>query len=293
MPASVVVLGFDGSAPSESAARWAAVAADSRGAALRIVYASRDRSDDGQEILEQGRRLVQRIRSELPVFTEIGLDSPAAALIRASAEASLVAVGNRGHGGFHDLLVGSTSLHTAMHAHSPVAVIRPTRLPEAGVGEAGHIVVGVDGPEQSHRALEFAFAEARRSRLPITAVHVWEAPIPISAPGGMPWVADFETIRENAEKLLHQVIAPWRERYPDVEVSAKTVEGPVPAVLVQESMGAQMIVVGTRGAGGFAGLLLGSASQALVHHAGCPVVVAHAADSVADSRPDGPPEVIA
>jgi nucleotide-binding universal stress UspA family protein len=289
---SAVVIGFDGSDSSEHALQWAADIAAARNLPLAILYASQvgldpgldnfpahEARDQAEHLLQHGQGIAQTTRPDLMVSTEFVQDSPAHALIDASEHAALVVVGHRGHGGFHDMLLGSTSLHTAMHARCPVAVIRPASDPGPnGAGNVGRIVVGVDDGQQSAPALEYAFEQARLAGRPITVVHAWQGPVTMEAPGAMPFVVDLDVQREREERVLHEAIEAWRARYPEVEISAKNIEGPTAAVLVQESMGAHQVVVGSRGLGGFAGLLLGSTGQALIHHAGCPVIIAHRQD---------------
>lgn len=207
----------------------------------------------------------------LPCTTVSANESPAEALIDASATASLVVVGNRGHGGFHDLLLGSTSLHTAIHAHCPVAVVRPS-VPGEG---RDRIVVGVDATPHSHAALDLAFTEARRMGKAITAVHAYISAITAYPTGLMPQIPDLEADRARAKELLDGELLPWLTRYPDIDVEAEVAQGSASSVLVQRSLGANLVVVGSRGRGGFTGLLIGSASHALIHHAGCPVLIAH------------------
>lgn len=262
-----MVLGFDGSPASHRALRWAADAALDRGATLRIVYAS---PGDPEHVLDHARHLAQSTRPSLDIETTLVDDAPAHALIEASKRADLLVVGNRGHGGLHDLLLGSTSLQTATNAHAPVAVIRPTQLADPDGGVAGRIIVAVDGSEAGQAAMKFAFEEARLTGRPVTAVHAWEAPITTAGPGMMPWVLDYNVQRQQEEDVMREAIKPWRDRYPDIEISTKSMAGPASAVLVQESMGAYLIVAGSHG-------------HALIHHAGCPVVLAHVKERATNS----------
>jgi nucleotide-binding universal stress UspA family protein len=232
-----IVVGVDGSASANRALTWARDTAARRGLALRIVQA-----ESGQH--------------------------PAEVLIAASDEASTVVIGHRGHGGFHDMLLGSTSLHTAMHARCPVAVVRPfATSPQT-------IVVGVDGSDYSECALEYAFTEADLTRYPIVAVNAWQGDITAGSMG-LPYVYDPIDRQNQAEKLLAETLEPWRDRYPGVTVHTEVVQLPASAALVERSYGAYLAVVGCRGLGGFTGMLLGSVGQALIHHAGSPVLIAH------------------
>ncbi|WP_007027177.1 universal stress protein, partial [Saccharomonospora iraqiensis] len=151
-------------------------------------------------------------------------------------------------------LAGSTAVGTASHAVAPVVVVRSRAEGEEPPGD-GPIVVGVDGSPLSGRAVGYAFEEAAVRRAPLVAVHA-RADVP-----------------EGPRDPLAVGLAGWREKYPDVAVHPVTVrEKPRPALL-DHSATARLLVVGSRGLGGFRGLLLGSTSQALMHHARCPVMI--------------------
>jgi nucleotide-binding universal stress UspA family protein len=173
-----------------------------------------------------------------------------------SRSADLVVVGARGVGGFVGMLLGSTAVSLASHTRCPVMVVRgePT--------DAAPIVLAVDGSAVGEAAVEFAFAEAALRKAAILAVHAW---LPDHAPPG--------TGVESAERLLAEALAGFAERYPDVVVRYEVLSGEPRETLIEASGNAQLMVVGARGRGGFAGLLLGSVSQAVLHHAHCPVTV--------------------
>lgn len=139
------------------------------------------------------------------------------------------------------------------------------------------IVVGVDGSEGSERALEWAAAEARTRKLPLTLVSAWHAP---SAPmaAGMAWggVAAVDAIgdlRMFAAKRLDDVCSEHADELAGLEVTRSVVQDDAAPALIDAAEDADLLVVGTRGHGGFAGLLLGSVSQHCVHHSPCPTVV--------------------
>ncbi|MBV7697534.1 universal stress protein [Streptomyces sp. TRM70350] len=192
------------------------------------------------------------------------------ALEAESRTAQLMVVGHRGSGGFAGLLLGSTSVHLAAHSHCPVMVVRdrPTR--------DGPVLVAVDGTPQSRGAVAFAFEEASLRGTGLVALHVWGAwsdhgdarPVePVDLTG------DVETLQAHEERLLDEALSGHRKEHPDVTVHARVVRGRTRPTLIEASRGAQLMVVGTRGRGGFTGLLLGSVSQAVLHHAHCPVTV--------------------
>jgi nucleotide-binding universal stress UspA family protein len=140
----------------------------------------------------------------------------------------------------------------------------------------GVIIVGVDHSAGAEEALRFAFEEAQLRRSTLRAVHAWQFGY-IGAPsleGSVPVLgAELDEHRSAAGAVLDAMV---REAIPDagdVEIERRVIEGAAAAVLVEESRGADLLVVGSRGHGGFAQLLLGSVSQQCAHHAECPVVI--------------------
>jgi nucleotide-binding universal stress UspA family protein len=138
------------------------------------------------------------------------------------------------------------------------------------------IVVGVDHSAGAKEALRFALEEARLRQATLRAVHAWQFGYigATGMEGALPAIGgELHEYRAAAEAALDATL---REAIPDageVEVERHVVEGAPAAVLVEESRGADMLVVGSRGHGGFAQLLLGSVSQQCAHHAECPVVI--------------------
>ncbi|MGH3137345.1 MAG: universal stress protein [Gaiellaceae bacterium] len=135
------------------------------------------------------------------------------------------------------------------------------------------IVVGVDGSDESKEALRWALEEARLRESDVRAIYAWRDPY-VLAPGfGLPEDFEFDALRERAVETLDAVIAQVVGPTSDVHVDGVVAEGPAGSVLVQAAGDAEMLVVGSRGHGGFVGLLLGSVSQQCVTHAPCPVLV--------------------
>jgi nucleotide-binding universal stress UspA family protein len=135
------------------------------------------------------------------------------------------------------------------------------------------IVVGVDGSEAAHRALEWAVDEARRRNAVVEAIHAWHQPFIT----GYAYLGemDLNNYLAEAEKTLDTALASVDTE--GVAVEHKVVPGGASHVLVDEAKGASLLVVGSRGRGGFTGLLLGSVSQQVAHHAPCPTVIIPAA----------------
>lgn len=289
-----VVVGVDGSPTSTSALEWALGAAVRHARPLKLVHALQiagpflvtDPIPDSHEATQASEILAHAtgylhaagVSPSMRIRTEILHDAPAHALIKESGNAAMIVVGSRGHGGFRDLLLGSVSLQTATHAHCPVVVVRPRVAPDGDEHHAvGRVLVGVDGSNLSTAAIGFAFEEASLRAVGLTALHAWQPPVVAGEEAFAPVAAqqqDLSELRDTQAALLTRSIEPWRTRYPHVDIRELTVQSTASHALIHESAGAELLVVGSRGRGGFAGLLLGSVSHAALHHARCPVAVA-------------------
>jgi nucleotide-binding universal stress UspA family protein len=285
MAEGLVVVGVDGSRQSLRALEWAAQDAALHRDRLKIVHVlPRYQYDipfyppgrwaaaetDGMEIVAEAVAIARECFPSLAVETQMPSAGVLAALRQESERARVVVVGARGWGGFHGLVLGSTSLHLAGHAASPVVVVRDVP------GSAHHeIVVGVDGAEQAAPALEFAFEEAAAREARLLVVHAWQLPARRTEPPLLDEVNPEEVAQEQ-RRVLDEALAEWPDRFPAVKVvRALRREDHHPAhVLVEVSDRADLVVVGSRGRGGFHGLALGSVSHAVLHHALCPVAVA-------------------
>jgi nucleotide-binding universal stress UspA family protein len=195
---------------------------------------------------------------------------PAPALLEAGEEAALLVVGSRGRGGFKGMLLGSVSQQVLHHTPVPLAIVRP--LQDRSTDADEQIIVGVDGSPASHDALRWAVAEAALRKARLTVVHAWHMP----NAGGYPYIGvGFEPapFEEAAREAIDAGLATV-----DTSVLAHPVErvtfvgGGAEGILTQ-AKDADLVVVGTRGRGGFSGLLLGSVSHQVARHARCPVVV--------------------
>jgi nucleotide-binding universal stress UspA family protein len=294
-PAAAIVAGVDGSRASLHALDWAAREALARHRPLRIVHAfqwpltnelmgppAAGPPDAGlqhtaERVLAAAADRARAAAPTLQVSTDLPADAPAAALIHASHNADLLVVGNRGLGGFTGLLLGSVGVQTAAHAACPVIVIRDSDHGHGATGAgpaAGQIVVGVDDSDLSSLAVDFAFTHAALHRMGVVAVHA-SPRIPFAAPGASR-DAGSDARHEILARILAEALAGYRDKYPDVPVQEKLVHGRPAAALVAESAGAALTVLGSRGRGGFTGLLLGSTSQSVLHHASSPVAIIRA-----------------
>ncbi|ATO12547.1 universal stress protein UspA [Micromonospora sp. WMMA2032] len=284
--ADPVVVGVDGSATALDAVRVAAREAAFRHRPLRVVHAfiwpltrapltPAPGAPAGAGLRNQAERCVAeavaeagKVAPDVPVTGVVVDGAPAAVLVAESRRATLMVLGHRGLGGFAGLLIGSVTLQVSARAHCPVLVTR---------GEAradGPVVVGVDGSAHSGVAVGFAYEEAARRGAPLVVVHAWLYPTPIGPGDIVPLVYDPEALAEESRRILAEAVAGWSERYPDVEVRQRSVRGAPARVLVEQSASAQLVVVGAHGRGALAGLLLGSVSHAVLHHAHAPLVIA-------------------
>jgi nucleotide-binding universal stress UspA family protein len=138
------------------------------------------------------------------------------------------------------------------------------------------IVAGIDGSDASKDALRWAVDEAKLRGADVIAVHAWQVPPPVPSLGPAPGVEVVEIIpqlEESAKTLVQSVVAEVVGDGSDVKVEAVATEGPAGNVLIEAAKGAEMLVVGSRGHGGFVALLLGSVSQQVAAHAQCPVLI--------------------
>ena len=184
----------------------------------------------------------------------------------------MVVVGSHGRGGFARLMLGSSSAAVAAHATVPVVVTRGTSMD--GAWRAGPVVVGIDGSEVSESAIDFAFSSAAVRRAGLVAVHAWAQPDPF-VDEAYAVLSEAATRQTEARLAVSESLAGWRDKYPDVPVTEVIADGhPVDALLTESTIvDGALLVVGCRGRGGFAGLLLGSVSRGVLHHATSPVAV--------------------
>jgi nucleotide-binding universal stress UspA family protein len=272
-----VVVGVDGSPDSYAAVELGAWEANRRGLPLRLVHGVVPPVAYGPTFsaarlsgteLAQARGLLDDTATALTdryrrlIVTQAAVvQGPAGLLVDESATASLVLVGSRGHRVLTRLLGGSVSGQVAAHAHTPVLIVRESdRVPGTGP-----VVVGVDGSPSAAAALAFAAEEADARDVPLIAVHA----LPRHP-------HDPDEARRQADRMLSAAVTGWTDKYPGLVLRHCVVDGVNPADSLREAAaGAGLLVVGCRGHGGFATLLLGSVSQSLAGNAPAPVAVVH------------------
>jgi nucleotide-binding universal stress UspA family protein len=284
-----VMAGVDGSPASFRAVTWAAHEAELRHRPLHLLYVNtwptyvtanwpgltgwdvEAGRAIGLEVLERARRTALTATPRIDVGTAVVTGPATQRLTEASVGATLLVVGRRGGGGFADRLVGSSAGQIAQFAECPTVVV-----PEIGIivpPDGPGVVVGVDTGEHAQPAIELAFDEASRRRLPLTAVRAWTllGDGPALRADVPPYPEDLE---EAQRRLLSEALAGWSAKYPDVLVHPRVVRRHAATALCRAGRDAALLVVGARGAGGFRGLLLGSVSDSVIRHAPCPVAVA-------------------
>ncbi len=270
---SGVVVGTDGSDDSIGAIAWAAMAASAHGLTLTVVHSRpdavapvREVTDDAPEQLGRVATEVARTHPDLSLQLVEHPASPVQALLDVSRDAAMTVLGSRGLGGFAGLLLGSTPMEMVPHAICPVVVVRPGHE-----SDDGDVVVAYDGSPAAAAAAAFGFWHAQATGRSVRVVSVDEQSgesgdvdvslLPVGSPEASYW-APVLVVAGN---------------YPEVTVHYRAEPGRPTRVLIDQQRVA-LLVMGTRGLGGFRGLLQGSVSQQVLHHATFPVAMVRLAD---------------
>ena len=294
----VVAVGIDGSRASLGAARWAALDAQRRGSTLRLVHAVDAPLVGGypepsllapqvtDEMRGRAARLLESTADQLAIahpglrIETVQQDGrPAEVLLDQSRRTIATVVGPDGIGRLSGVFLGSVPARLAAHGQGCVVIARPD--PAATVGsESGVVVVGVDGSPEARAAIGFAYEEAALRGATLLAIHTWNDKPLNHALGDYPLDINAAGIDQAEHLLLETELAGWEQKYPEVPVRMRILRGrPAPNLLRYASNAGNqptgLIVVGSRGRGGFTGLLLGSTSQAVATHATCSVAVVH------------------
>jgi nucleotide-binding universal stress UspA family protein len=281
-----IVVGLDGSGESRSALRWAVAEAEMWDAELDVVHAwdlpfaiipppINLAYQADVEALERAAGALLDVEVEAvrvhagPTPRQIEKivvrDTASRALLETAKGADLLVVGSRGRGGFGGLLLGSVSNQCVHHAPCPVTVVRET----LDSSRRARLVVGVDGSACGHEALMWAIAEAAARQQPLIAVAAWSW---LDQPSGFDpdfGATDVTAMAETAVARARREVSGGS----DLDIEIRPVNDLPARALVEASSDASLLVVGSRGLGGFRGLLLGSVSNNSVRHAHCPVVV--------------------
>ncbi|MFL1428404.1 MULTISPECIES: universal stress protein [unclassified Nocardiopsis] len=276
-----VIAGVDGTAGARAALGWAIEAAARRRVQLRIVHglgpatvigaaAADRRTADGvrasaHELLTESAEYARAARPDIEVVTVLAVADAPAVLLEEARHGDVIAVGSRGLGSVRAIMLGSVGMHTSANAPCPVVVVPDVE----SRGYRGRVVVGVDGSPSSRRALRFALEEALTTDASVVLVHALgdDAPAEDEA-------IDDEVLDRQSEEVVGGVLAEViDERTEHLDISAVRVRADPVEALLEAGAEADMIVVGSRGRGGVRGLVLGSVSQGVLHHAGIPVAV--------------------
>ncbi|ORB74359.1 universal stress protein [Mycobacterium scrofulaceum] len=281
-----VLVCVDGSAASDVAVAWGTREAVMRDLPITLMHAVPPvvvgwpvgqlyadmpewQQDSAQHVIDQARKTLNASLGDAKppeIHTETVYSAIVPALIEASRDAWVLVAGSQGLGAMGRLLLGSVTAGLVHYAHCPVAVIHSDE--GAAPHPSGPVVLGIDGSPASEAATALAFDEASRRRVGLVAVHVW-SDVGVFPILGMDW----HDREKEADEILAERLAGWQERYPDVHVERKLFCDKPSDWLLKESERAQLVVVGSRGRGGFPGMLLGSVSSAVAQSARVPVLV--------------------
>jgi nucleotide-binding universal stress UspA family protein len=272
-----ILVGYDGSPGSERALAWAAREARWRGTIVTVCHAwtpgyapgppgdegASDRAQRaGEQNLAQALRFTRNVMGPGRAQPLLAAGPASRLLCEHSADADMVVVGARGRGGLPGMLLGSVSQQVCAHARGRVVVVRG-HWHTAAEYVPGPVVAGADGSAASHAAIKFAAEEAMLRAVPLQLVCA-VADTPGSLGGA-----------DRMQEAIDHDIARWEKEHPELTILRQVTFVQSRTALLDAAAGAQLIVVGNRGRGGVSGMLLGSVSQAILHHAPCPVGVAH------------------
>jgi nucleotide-binding universal stress UspA family protein len=291
---SNIVVGVDGSPASDAAVRWAAREAMMRVVPIKLINVvaptlvssamapnhtiTQAEELQARQILQQARRIVEDLAGakQPDIHTERQYAAVVPTLVDASDDAQMVVVGSSGRACGRGML-GSVSAGLLHHADCPVTVVPDPESAQHELRDAP-VLVGIDGSTASEVAAALAFDEASRRGVPLLALQAW-SDVGVFPVLGMDW----RTYRDKGAELLGERLAGWQECYPDVQVHRRLVCDVPDRWLIDESKNAQLVVLGSGGRGGYAGMRLGSVTSAVVRSARVPVIVVrHGRDEPAD-----------
>lgn len=283
-----IVVGVDDSSSAKAAVQWAARDAELRNIPLTLVHAispgiatwldvplppglARWHEDHGHRLIDDALKIIAEACQRggpAAVHSELLESAAVPALIELSKDAEMVVTGNRGSGTWASRPLGSVSAGLIRHAHCPIAIIRDEGALMGHPAQAP-VLVGVDGSPASELATAIAFDEASRRNVELVALHTW-SDADVSEWPGIDWPAT----QSMAEQVLAERLAGWQEQYPDVCVRRIIAHDQPARRLVEWSRDAQLVVVGSRGRGGYAGMTVGSVSETVAQLTQMPLIVA-------------------
>lgn len=217
---------------------------------------------EADRVLREGVSFVEARHPQVAVSGLLAEGDPAWVLRERAQDASAVVLGSWHLSAARELFTSaSVALPVIAHARCPVVVVPD---PEHASRQPPYVVVGVDGSPHAAAAVDFAFEEAALRGATLRALYVWRPP----RLGSL----DEEAAEQEYRRVLSETVAGRTAAYPEVEVHHEVVRGHPVQALTEASSHALGLVVGTRGLGGFRGMMLGSVSQGVLHHAHCPVI---------------------
>ncbi len=280
-----IVVGVDGSPGARTALEWGIAEARSRSCGLTAVLAygfygrpsevQQAATGFGLDELEQAAHdVLAKCTPDLPVWDEealfqreVSAEEPVKALLDAVTSHDILVVGARGLGAMRRFLLGSVSSHCVRHAHSAVVVVRP----HPAVAASGRVVVGVDGSLESVSALRWAAEHAQARGFGLEVVQAWSV---LSGPSArFAEILSAPEAREEATAELRRMVEDHVPSQLRAATTVQLVDGPAAEVLMNAAEGAELLVLGSRGLGGFTRLSLGSTSSACSIHASSNVAV--------------------
>ncbi len=277
-----IVVAVDGSDRNRSAIHWAANEAAAAGCELELVTAVQDHasrvphfsvhSQDqrAHDMLEAIRQDLLHVVTEQEVRTHVAVGKPVEVLLDRARNARSVVVGKRGLGSFSRMIVGSTSIEVAGRAEAPVTIVPDGWAHEDHQGSS--VVLGIDPYLPERPPIQLAFSRADRLRVPVVAVHGWEAPTVYS--GDAPAVAGTLTeLEQEARTEFDRVLESWKQEFPDAESRAVHADTHPAMAVLTAAQEAQLVVLGRHGGGKPGGFAFGSVTRAVLHYADCPVMV--------------------
>jgi len=237
-----------------------------------------DLQNDTIAKIDEARDIALEVAPDLKIGHAVAEGSPIDMLLEMSKEATMIVMGSRGLGGLSGMVLGSVSGAVVSHASCPVVVVRE----DNAVGDDnkyGPVVVGVDGSDISKRATHMAFEEAEARGAELVAVHTW-VDTQVQGPGAGFTVTDdyWDAVQAEKSEVLEGYLATYRDTHPDVRVRTIIARDRPVHALTEAAQGAQLLVTGSHGRGGFKGMLLGSTSRALLQSAPCPMMVVRPED---------------
>ena len=279
-----IIVGLNGSKPSEHALDWAAARAAATGDSLVLVHAIDpsittlgapklvlEAQEAGRNLLDESARRVAERYPDLEVSTQLRQNAALPEVFaQFSRHASLIVVGSDSTGVRRESPArGTSSLRVAAASEAPVLII-----PAIDVTQRHGIVVGVDGSEVSENAIEFAANEASRSGEPLIAVYAWVQPSAYGFGYEYTLTSEFrDRMQQASEADLERSLTPVREKYPKLEIEKVVVNDDPTEALLDQGSRARLVVVGSHGRGAFRRLLLGSVSHGVLSNLVAPTAV--------------------